>query len=88
MTATGENVECMIRHCDEVATTSVTLERVGGPKTGVGGGGYPALVEGVYCYPHAFRRMTDPEMVPGHELEDFGDTWTFRPLARAGVTAR
>ena len=25
-------------------------------------------------------RMTDPSVLPGHDLADFGDTWTFRPI--------
>ena len=74
-------MKCMIRRCDAAATTHVTLDRTGGPKTGTGlGGGHPTHVEGSYCYPHAFERMTDPAVLPGHELADFGDTWTFRPI--------
>lgn len=74
-------VECRISRCKSPATTLVTLDRTGGPETGNrGGGGKPGRFEGAYCYLHAYDRMTNPNLVPGHELADFGDTWTFRPI--------
>lgn len=71
----------MLSRCESPATTLVVLERAGGPETGKRGGGYPGRFEGAYCYLHAYDRLTNPNLVPGHELANFGDTWTFRPIA-------